>query len=213
MASFVSGTYSDKGPNRRNTKPPSTGLIKGYQAPTTTRLSTKTITTTEISIRTRLVPTTVTRKPVGCILDTVTTTKTSIIPAPTITITEQYSCPTPTPTAALPQTTLETNLSPSLYWSIYTPLVAIAMAIVGSHIYFKHQTFLLKHKKLDKEIESIKVNKEKEVELQNIKAGTAVAVEKIKATNSLGAGEVQGEVVGEGVRMRYRLIPGTEGAQ
>lgn len=87
------------------------------------------------------------------------------------------------------------------------------MAIVGSHIYFKHQTFLLKHKKLDKEIESIKVNKEKEVELQNIKAGTAVAVEKIKATNSLGAGEVQGEVVGEGVRMRYRLIPGTEGAQ
>jgi len=87
------------------------------------------------------------------------------------------------------------------------------MAIVGSHIYFKHQAFLLEHKRLDKEIVSIKINKEKEVELQNIKAGTAMAVEKIKATNPLDTGEVQGEVVGEGVTMRYRLIPGPEGAQ
>ena len=91
--------------------------------------------------------------------------------------------------------------------------MAVAIAIVMSHVYFKHQTLLLKHKKLDKEIERIRVNKEKEVELQQIKAGTAVAIEKIKATNPLGAGEVQGVVVGEGVTMRYRLAPGLEGAQ
>ncbi|RPB28926.1 hypothetical protein L211DRAFT_832810 [Terfezia boudieri ATCC MYA-4762] len=84
---------------------------------------------------------------------------------------------------------------------IYIPLVAIAR----SHIYFKHQTFLLERKRLDKEVESIKVNKEKEVELQNIKAGTAVAVEKINAANPLDTGKVQGEV---GVIIRYRFIPG-----
>jgi len=39
--------------------------------------------------------------------------------------------------------------------------VAIAIAIVGSHIYLKHQTLLLEHKRLDKEIKSIKTGKKK----------------------------------------------------
>jgi len=65
--------------------------------------------------------------------------------------------------------------------------VAIAIAIVGSHIYFKHQTLLLEHKRLDKEIESSKTGKDKAAELQ---AGTAIAVDKIKATDPLHEGEV-----------------------
>jgi len=89
--------------------------------------------------------------------------------------------------------------------------MAVVIATVGSHIYFKHRILLLEHKKLDKELEVIRVDKKKDVELQGINAGTPVAVEKIQVTTPLDTGEVQGVVVGEGVTMHYRLILTTNG--
>lgn len=95
----------------------------------------------------------------------------------------------------LPPTRLEISLSPGLFWPIYIPLVAIAIAIVGSQIYFKHQTLLLEHKRLDKEI-------------QSIKAGTVIAFEKIKTTDPLGEEEVPGVVAVEKIKETNLLDEG-----
>jgi len=163
-------------------------------------------------------PTTLTREPIKCTIDnssqtstyTFTTIETSIISIPTtLTLTEQCTCPTPALTAAPPPTSLETGgLFTGLFWPIYIPLVAIVIATVGSHIYFKHRILLLEHKKLDKEFEAIRAGKGKE---QGIKAGTPVAVKKTQVTNPLDTGEVQGVVVGEGVTMHDSLIPTANG--
>ncbi|KAF8438785.1 hypothetical protein BGX38DRAFT_1209414 [Terfezia claveryi] len=156
-----------------------TGTVTEIQHRTTTRPSivmsstTETFETTEIS--TTSTPTTVTI--------TETSTISLLVPgitsiSTTITITEQCSCPTHTPAAALPPTTSEINLSSSLFWSVYIPLVVVVIAIVGSHIFF-HRAQLLEHKRLHKEIKSIKSDKGKAVEAQITKA-EVVAVEKIK---------------------------------
>ncbi|KAF8426861.1 hypothetical protein EV426DRAFT_423320 [Tirmania nivea] len=81
---------------------------------------------------------------------TVTTTETPITTIfTTITTTEECSCPTPTPAATLSPTSSEISLSSGVFWSIYIPLVAVVIALVGSHIYVKSQTILLEHKRLD----------------------------------------------------------------
>ncbi|RPB28927.1 hypothetical protein L211DRAFT_248218 [Terfezia boudieri ATCC MYA-4762] len=161
VGTFWSGcNVKPTGPGVTETQPRTTTRSTTVMSSTTVTTSlVGTVTTTETSIISRLVP-------------SITTIST------TITITEQCSCPTHTPPAALLPTSSEINLSSSLFWSIYIPLVVVVIAIVGSHIYF-HRAQLLEHKRLHKEIKSIKADKGKAVEVQNTKA-EVVAVEKIK---------------------------------